>query len=301
MRSVGTAHQYLSKPCDSAVLKAAIVQTQSVRRLLSSERLAAIVGGVGMLPSAPLTFQKMLACLRNSACSIADIARIIGKDVAMTANIMKLVNSAFFGSRNPIYTAERAVAYLGLDTVGALVLAHDVFGKGGTPDSGGFDHARLWEHSIQTATAARTISRQQRLPSVKADEAFLAGLLHDVGKVVVAAACSPARGDTGDCIDMRSHHAEVGGYLLGLWGFPIPIVEAVAFHHTPGRAAGEDFGLAGIVHVADRLTHARSAAKTGSPPVFEDGYLERLGLVEQLPLWTEALSDCNPSTSATGT
>jgi HD-like signal output (HDOD) protein len=298
MRSVGTAHQYLSKPCESAALKAAIVQTQSVRRLLSSERLAAIVGRIGMLPGAPLTFQELLACLRESRSSIADIARIIGRDVAMTANIMKLVNSAFFGSRNPIYTAERAVAYLGLDTVGALVLGHDVFQGGAAANAGTFDHAALWFHSIQTAAAARAIARHERLPVVKADEAFLAGLLHDVGKVVVAAA-SGAPAESG--IDMHAHHAEVGGYLLGLWGFPIPIVEGVAFHHTPSQAADEGFGLAGIVHVADRLTRGLGPAGYTAATPLEEGYLERLGLLQRLPRWTAALNELNSSLPSTGT
>src|ERR1700679_1359902 len=98
MRSVGTAQLYLAKPCESGALKAAIAQTQMLRTLLSSDRLALLVGGVGMLPSPPTAFQEILACLQNPAASLADAAQIIGRDVAMTANIMKLVNSAFFGS-----------------------------------------------------------------------------------------------------------------------------------------------------------------------------------------------------------
>jgi CheY-like chemotaxis protein len=127
MRAVGTAQLYLAKPCESGALKAAIVQTQALRELLSSEQLAALVGGVGMLPSAPLMFQEMLACLQDPTASLADASKIIGRDVAMTANIMKLVNSAFFGSSRLITSTDRAVAYLGMDTLGALVLGHSVF------------------------------------------------------------------------------------------------------------------------------------------------------------------------------
>src|ERR1700722_7863704 len=109
MRTVGTAQLYLAKPCESEAVQAPIEQTQMLRQLLSSDRLAALVGSVGMLPSAPVVFQDILACLQDPEASLADAARIIGRDAAMTANIMKLVNSAFFGSRRPIMTAERAV------------------------------------------------------------------------------------------------------------------------------------------------------------------------------------------------
>jgi len=281
MRSVGTTHQYLSKPCDNEVLKAAISQTQSVRSFLSSERLLAIVGGIGMLPSAPLTFQKLLACLRDADSSVADVSGIISTDIAMTANIMKLVNSAFFGARHPIYSAERAVAYLGLDTVGALVLGHDVFHCGSPATSAALDHDALWQHSLATATAARAIAIHEKFSGIRADEAFLAGLLHDVGKVALAVRPELAMDDV--------HHAEVGGYLLGLWGFPIPVVEAVVFHHEPGRAAGEGFGLAGIVHAANHLMHEQNPVRDVPPPLPDVAYLERCGVAERLPFWRKAL------------
>lgn len=281
MRSVGTTHQYLSKPCDNDILKAAIIQTQAVRKFLSNERLLATVGGIGMLPSAPLTFEKLLACLRDSNSSVADVAQIISKDIAMTANIMKLVNSAFFGARNPIYNAERAVAYLGLDTVGALVLGHDVFECGSADTSRRLNYEELWQHSIATATAARAIAIHEKFAGIRADEAFLAGLLHDVG--VIAIASRP------ELPGEELHHAEVGGYLLGLWGFPVPVVEAVACHHMPSRATGEDLSVAGVVHIANCLMHEMHPVRGVDSPVIEPGYLERCGVVDRLPFWRKAL------------
>jgi len=293
MLAVGTAQLYLAKPCESGSLKAAIVQTQMLKQLLSSDRLALLVGEVGMLPSAPTAFQEILVCLQNPAASLTDAAQIIGRDAAMTANIMKLVNSAFFGSRRPVTTIDRAVAYLGMDTLGALVLGHSVFQSGVATGVDGFSLEQLWQHSEQTAAAARAIALSENLSSAKADEAFLAGVLHDVGKVVFATKAAARPNDT-NAVDivaqMQAHHAEVGAYLLGLWGFPNSIVEAVAFHHTPGQASEEGFGLAGIVHVADRLIHLRSenrpaATDTGLQP----GYLESLGLDHCLPKWSAAV------------
>jgi putative nucleotidyltransferase with HDIG domain len=293
MRAVGTAQLYLAKPCESEAVKAAIEQTQMLRQLLSSDRLASLVGSVGMLPSAPVAFQDILACLQDPKASLADAARIIGRDLAMTANIMKLVNSAFFGSRRPIVTAERAVAYLGMDTIGALVLGHSVFKGSDASAIAGFNLEQLWQHSLQTGTAARAIASSQGLTPVKADEAFLTGVLHDVGKVVFAtkAAAPAGPGAREDVMaQMEAHHAEVGAYLLGLWGFPNSIVEAVAFHHAPSRVSASCLGLAGIVHIADRLVHIKcDHSERLIDPEFEPGYLEGLGFEDCTPRWSAAL------------
>ena len=293
MLAVGTAQLYLAKPCESGALKAAIVQTQMLRQLLSSDRLALLVGEVGMLPSAPTAFQEILACLQDPEASLADAAQIIGRDVAMTANIMKLVNSAFFGSRRPITTADRAVAYLGMDTLGALVLGHSVFQSGVATGIAGFSLEKLWQHSLQTGAAARAIAFSENLSAAKADEAFLAGVLHDVGKVVFATKAAALSNDT-DAVDivaqMEAHHAEVGAYLLGLWGFPNSIVEAVAFHHAPHRASENALSLAGIVHIADRLVHLRSENRSGSIDTgLQAGFLEGVGLDHCLPKWSSAV------------
>jgi putative nucleotidyltransferase with HDIG domain len=295
MRAVGTAHQYLAKPCESATLKAAIAQTQVLRGLLSSDRLAALVGNVGTLPSAPIAFQELLTCLQQPTASIADAARIIGRDVAMTANIMKLVNSAFFGARQPISSADRAVAYLGLDTLGALVLGHSVFQCGPASSIPGLSLERLWQHSLQTACAARAIALHENQPRPRAEEAFLAGVLHDVGKVVYATrptvAADPAGCGNDTVSQMKVHHSEVGAYLLGLWGFPNSIVEAVAFHHAPSRGSGDGLSLPGLIHIADRLVHQRDdEASESSDPGLEPGFLEKLGLTDHVPQWSAVLA-----------
>jgi HD-like signal output (HDOD) protein len=297
MRAVGTAQLYLAKPCESGALKAAIVQTQMLKQLLSNDQLALLAGGVGMLPSAPAAFQEILACLQDPAASLADAAQIIGRDVAMTANIMKLVNSAFFGSRRPITTTDRAVAYLGMDTLGALVLGHSVFQSGVATGIAGFSLERLWDHSLQTGAAARAIAFSENLPAAKADESFLAGVLHDVGKVVFAtkaAALSSGASAVDIVAQMEAHHAEVGAYLLGLWGFPNSIVEAVAFHHTPGLASEKGLGLSGIVHIADRLVHLKSENRSGSSDTgVQAGFLEDLALGHCLPKWSAAVESCD--------
>jgi putative nucleotidyltransferase with HDIG domain len=294
MRAVGIAHQYIAKPCEGAAIKDAIVQTQKLRHLVSTDQLAALVGQVGTLPSAPTAFQEILACLQQPTASVADAARIIGRDVAMTANIMKMVNSAFFGARQPIMTTARAVAYLGMDTLGALVLGHSVFKSGHPTGIAGFSLERLWDHSLQTGIAARSIALCEKFPSAEAEKAFLAGVLHDVGKIVFAtrrvAPTDIAEGSEHRAAQMDAHHAEVGAYLLGLWGFPNTIVEAVALHHRPSASSVKGLSLAGLVHIADFLVHQKDV-ESPDPIVrgLEPEFLEARGLLDRLPVWQSAL------------
>jgi putative nucleotidyltransferase with HDIG domain len=293
MQSVGTAHQYIAKPCDSATLKTAVLQSQTLRNLLSSDALALLVGDVDMLPGYPSACQELSSCLQRPGASLADAARIIARDVAMTANIMKLVNSAFFGARQTIASIDRAVAYLGLDTLGALVLGHGVFQSRGSKATGSVLEG-LWRHSLRTATVARAIAIHEKFPRARAEEAFLAGMLHDVGKVVFA-----TRGDvmaanaatSSPDIDAltEAHHAMVGAYLLGLWGFPNHIVEATAQHHTPSRRSDPGFDVTVLVHIADRLAHRCNTKIDAAEELgLEPGLLEGLELVSHLPHWLEA-------------
>jgi HD-like signal output (HDOD) protein len=283
MRLVGTAHQYMAKPGESETLKTAIAQTQVLKTLLSNQELARVMGSVGTLPSFPQAFQDISNCLRRPNASISDAAAIIARDVGMTANVMKLVNSAYFGARQSIASVDRAVAYLGLDTLVALVIGHSLFQSGGVADTARLE--RLWLHSQRTAMTARTIALHERLPRTRVEEAFLTGMLHDVGKIVLAQGNGA---DLATTLDQR--HAEAGAYLLGLWGFPSHIVAAIALHHVPSKRADSGLDLTVLTHIADRLVQAEAAGPAASKDLgIEPGLLEGLGLLDHLPQWSSAM------------
>jgi putative nucleotidyltransferase with HDIG domain len=140
---------------------------------------------------------------------------------------------------------------------------------------------------------ARTIALHEKFSSAEAEKAFLAGVLHDVGKIVFATrpiqTSDIVASAEDDASRMQAHHAEVGAYLLGLWGFPNPIVEAVAHHHAPGLAADEQLTLAGLVHIADYLVHRGSRTPAAIEPALEAGLLESPGLVGRLAAWQATL------------
>jgi HD-like signal output (HDOD) protein/CheY-like chemotaxis protein len=291
MQVAGLAHQYLSKPCDGAVLKAALARTFALRKLLQDKTLLHRIGRAEALPSLPSVYQKIVACLQGPDPELADIARIISSDVVMTAMVLKLANSAFFGAKQAFRTADRAVSFLGVDTIAGLVLAHSIFNEFAVAEKAGLSLEQLWNHSLQTATGARALARFEKWGTERAEEAFLAGVVHDLGKLVLAS--RPAAADAGTQLPgepvtapWNENHAEVGAYLLGLWGFSDDVVAAIAYHHTPSRSGAGKFDLAGLLHVADRFAHHSGP---GSAPLtdadLETGYLDSIGLRGRLVEW----------------
>jgi HD-like signal output (HDOD) protein len=202
-------------------------------------------------------------CLRDPEAAISDVVQVLRHDVAMTATLMKLANSGFFGLREPVHTMDRAVSFIGMEAITALALG---------------------QHSLQTAAMAMAIALHESFPSAVAKRAFLAGMLHDVGRLVFAthppphATCMREQWVKGTLRDMESHHPAVGAYLLGLWGFPESVVEALVWHHAPSTLGEHSLGLCGLVHIGDQLSHGRD---------IEAGYLQSLGLERRLCAWRE--------------
>lgn len=302
MKTVGTAHQYLNKPCDPEILKRTIERAFSLRMLLRDEKLQQLVSQIDSLPSLPAVYQEIIACLQRPSASLADIANVIGKDVAMTATLLRMVSSAFFGILKPVSTVERAVSFLGLDTLITLVLAEGIFRESPPLTVPGFRIENLWRHSMETASAARIIADQQGLGKTVVDDAFLAGMLHDIGALVLAQSVPDRYGEVLQKSGYRykasveqeilqTTHADVGAYLLGIWGLTDAVVEAVAFHERPGEAITEGLGLPAIIHAADRLVHFPEQTDADSEELgLDTRCLDEFGMRERWPVWQAAWS-----------
>ncbi len=302
MKTVGTAHQYLNKPCNPELLKRTITRAFSLRMLLRDESLQQIVSQIDSLPSLPVVYQEVMACLQSPSASLGDVAKVIGKDVAMTAKLLKMVSSAFFGLSKPVSTVERAVSFLGLDTLITLVLAEGIFRESPPITAPGFSIDNLWRHSLETASAARIIAGQQGLDKTVLDDAFLSGMLHDIGKLILAQSMPDRYGEVlqksgprhAASVEqelLQTTHADVGAYLLGIWGLTDAVVEAVAFHERPGDALTEGLGLPAIVHAADRLAHFPEQTDVDCKELGLDARcLEEFGMRERWPVWQAAWS-----------
>jgi putative nucleotidyltransferase with HDIG domain len=266
LKSVKSAHQFLIKPSSTETMKYTIERACKLRDLLKNERLKKIVTGIKKLPSLPKLYNLILEEMQSKEISLKKVGHIISQDVSMSAKILQLVNSAFFGIPQKIADPKQAAVYLGIDTLKALVLSIHVFSSF-TEDAElcGFSLAEMRRHSLMTGRLAQDIARAQTNDRKVAEEAMIAGMLHDIGKLILLKIPRQYKQvmdfieRTGcDLVEaeynvMKTSHAELGAYLLGLWGISDNIVEAVAFHHNPSKllenifimqneSSREDFG-----------------------------------------------------------
>ncbi len=302
LKCVGSTHQYLSKPCQPEELKAAITRAGDLDQSLRDTSLQQLISRMDRLPSMPSLYVQIVEELQDPDTGVDVIAEIVTRDMAMTAKILKLVNSAFFGLGRQISSATEAVSYLGMDTIKSLVLSIHAFSQFAPAKLGTFSIDALWAHSQNTAGLAKEIARIEDAGQKLMDESFVAGMLHDTGKLVLASNF-PAEYDqvlptvTAGSLAMLAaeertfgaNHAEVGGYLLGLWGLPVPVVEAIALHHQPGKCPHLAFSPLTAVHAANALINFPPPPDHKSMVEELDlKYLGRLGLDSRLGYWRAA-------------
>lgn len=305
LRAVAVAHQFLAKPCEPATLRVAIERACGLKAVLSDPSLCRTVGSMRELPAMPRTYLDLTKALGDADVSLDQVAKIVEQDVAVAAKLLQLVNSAFFGLSREVTNVRMAVSYLGVDVLKSLVLTIGVFRSFEDASAvHGFSVDRFQGHAYLTAKIASALPTPAHLK----DMTSLAALLHDVGKLVLAARM-PAHfarvlgvaGQQGRPVYeveqdlMGVTHAEIGAYLLGLWGLPWPVVEAVAHHHVPGRVPEQGLDALAAVHLANVL-----ALECGAPvsaedhratPAFDPAYIESLGVTDQLPEWRALASE----------
>ena len=302
MKSVRPTHQYLSKPCEAETLKSTIRRTCDLRDLLAHDSLTGVVSRMESLPSLPSLYSEIMELLESPDASIQKVGQIIAKDLGMTAKLLQLVNSAFFGIPRHISSPAQAVSLLGLDTVKALVLTVGVFSRFEQTRLPYFRINELMDHSTKTGAMAKELAKAEGIDKCMVDDAFMAGLLHDIGKLVLAANISDKYGEVLNLVRdekmafceaeyeiLGTTHAHVGAYLIGLWGLSDPIVEAIAFHHSPGICFSQGVCPLTAVHIGNALEHEDSHTFTMDAPIsgVDYEYLDKLGLTERLPGWKE--------------
>ena len=301
-RALVPMHQFLSKPCDPAVLKNTVARAFALRTLLGGDSVKRGVANMSAMPAMPELYAELVKELRHPEASVASVARIIERDVGMTAKLLQCVNSAFLGIRQSVTSPLQAVSLLGLDAVKSMVLMTGVFSQvHETKLPAEFSLKRLWGHSLAVGASCHKIGKAEGMPEDRLGEAFTAGLLHDSGMLLLALNAPEKYGrllarvqETGESVAeveaavLGATHAEVGAYLLGLWGLTDPIVEAVAFHHGPADCPGQDYSPLTLVHAANAFTrNIHHASNAPDPALLDTDYLAGVGATERLPAWRE--------------
>jgi HD-like signal output (HDOD) protein len=258
------AHRILDRPCTGSDLVATLERAHALRAMLDDPVLRAAVGGMTTLPTPPETLLAFEEELADPGTTLERLARIVERDPGTTAAVVRMANTPLFRRAQEAATALDALRALGTQLVRGIVITHAVASRlAGC--SAGVSLEQWQERSMQVATTARELAR--RLARIELQrEAFIAGLLHDVGTMVMACGAPEqlqalrARAASHDeCVATAAHAigqppvSAVGAYLLALWGIPVQIVEAVAAWHDPSRLPCDDVDAALAVHVADAL------------------------------------------------
>lgn len=296
-RCVQHAHQYLAKPCDADELVAAVRRAFSLRDLMQDKDLEAMVAEMTSLPSRPEQYDQIMRELQSEDPSLQKVGQIIETDVAMSAKILQLVNSAFFGLARHLSSPSEAAMYLGVDVLRSLVLTTGVFSQFEDDNVDVATLKSVWDHSTQVGALAKQIARSQTGDDLLADYALMGGLLANVGKLIFATnfaekfaqlqtvMATEAISDIQAEEQLFGHsHMDVGAYLVGLWGLPNPVVECVAYHHTPNVCVDSGFAPVSAVHIANAIV-----ISDGGEPMAEldPDYVAAIGVVDKLAGWVE--------------
>ncbi len=296
VRASAVAHRFLGKPCAVDQLGALIERSLALRELTDHAAALRAATAATSLPSSPVLYTQIRQVLSDPAWAPDDVAAVIERDAAMTAKVLQLANSAFFGIGHNVTRVRDAVVYLGVDTIKSLALTAEAFGRLAPVKLDGFSIEEFQSHAMLVGKIASSI-----LPAGhEQQEAMTAGLLHDIGKLVLIAEDpgrwisitreAQERGVGPHEIEQEQQqitHAGTGAYLLSLWGLPDGVVEAVAHHHDPGSFPGLALHPVAAVHIANVIAHQLHPDARDNPPpgTLDATFLDGLGLQPRSELW----------------
>jgi HD-like signal output (HDOD) protein len=243
LKTVFTAHQFMAKPCDCETLRGVVHRACQLNELVLSDELRALAGDVSMLPAPPRTYLAITNALSDPSCTIKQLGGIVERDPAVCAKVLQIANSAFFGLPRKVSNAAEATSYLGTLTLRNLALAMESAGaakRANLPIS----QQQLLDFQCNSLLVGLLGRHWYGNDRRRADEAFVAGMLRDMGHLLLSAQGRKC----------ETHgHASLSAYLLGLWGLPHSVLEPVAFHEEPERVEHDSLEVVDVVHLADRL------------------------------------------------
>jgi HD-like signal output (HDOD) protein len=294
-RLVPQAHQFLHKPCQPSLVKAVVERAYELGQRLADSELRRTLGTITELPRPPQSVLRLNALLDSPDTDVHDIAEVVEQDMALTVKLFQLVNSAYYGLQRNVRDIREAIAYLGLNAVRNLAVSVEVFRS--LSATAGEDLQAVQELH-ERANQVANVAKKLVLDRDQANEAFVAGLLHDVGLLALVS-CLPDRyRELRDAAQLSNlplwdietevigaSHADLGAYLLNLWGLPFPVVEAVARHHDAMLLPQRKMDATHAVCIADAIVSATRSGKSlreSNEAGLDTAYLEELGVLERV-------------------
>jgi putative nucleotidyltransferase with HDIG domain len=299
LKTADLAHQFIAKPFNSGTLIASLTRSFSLSNLLNDEKLRKLVLSIHSLPSLPSLYIEIMEQLQGPDPSADKVGEIISRDMGMTAKVLQLVNSAFFGLSNHVSNPSQAAILLGLETIRDLVLTIQVFSQFDQDKLRRIGLSNLWDHCLSVGLMSKKIARTISSDPKLIESAFLAGMLHDLGKLILAENFAMKYYNvigiaTRKKVEIAAaerevfgvSHAQVGAYLLGNWGLPDMVIEAASYHHNPGASPKREFSMAAVVYFANIFDYEKHPGQSKAAiPVIFPAYYEIPGMAEKIELW----------------
>ncbi len=240
IRALPLVHQFVSKPCDVKTLRSLIERCCQDSGLDPDRSVTAATGAVPGLPSHPHVYEELCTAVDNPACTQAQIVAIAERDPAMAAKLLQIANTSYFGSGQAVMSIRAAVSTVGIDMIRELVRTHMIFPAQSLAD--GFSIDELCTSAVRAAQSSRRFVTDTKL----ADEAYAVGLLHDLGRLILAVEMKERYADVLSLVATTGRplyeiereklgvtHSEVGAHLFAMWALPVPLIDAIAHHHSP--------------------------------------------------------------------
>jgi HD-like signal output (HDOD) protein len=266
------------KPVNPVVLKDTLMRVISLREYLQDRELKKRVHQIDSLPTQPERYLELVEAIPSA--SLKEIVAIIQKDVGITVKILQLVNSPFFGLKSRIEDIYHAISLIGVEILRALVLTLEIFAKFQVKPSQKAELREIFNHSSEVAGFARLIAMEVTQDKTLANDSYMGGLIHDVGRLIILSEFSDAyfkiKKRVADSNKpayqvereiLNVDHSQLGAYLLGLWGLPELLVETAAHHHSPSAYLCKEFSPLIAVHIADAITYSETNGTIPSNPL----------------------------------
>lgn len=269
---VRLAHRFFRKPSHIKAIRDAIEHTFFVQNLLIGRKARTLLGNIETIPAYPFVIEQIEKEINSSEGSLKNVGKIIAKDPGLTSNILKLVNSDYFDFANEIVSPEHAVTMIGIEGIKGVILTQVMFEEIPEKLFRTFNIEHFRDHCLLTAQFSKMIAEYEKLPSSEVETAFVTGLLHDIGRLVLDTCFTDAEVEIhnylkelhgeGDLAALEKanigvSHSQAGAYLLGLWGVQNSVIEPILLHHTPSHFSGTHYPkLTSVLHCADQFAYS---------------------------------------------
>jgi putative nucleotidyltransferase with HDIG domain len=288
---IGVAHRFFAKPCKYSDVVQAIERSIGLRERLRSSTLRRLLTKMTKLPSPPDTYMAIQKLLEDDSFHVQALMKLLQREVTVSAAVLKMANSSFFGARYKIDSLERAVNLLGAQTIKSLALGAELFSRIEPAKAKQFKIQQLFEHSVRVASEAARLVEARGADRATRDLAYTAGLLHDIGKLVLVQVIPREYARVVERVGTEFpslyqseikafgvSHQEVGAYVLSLWNLPEQIVEAVAYHHDPTFAPAREVSVLTYVVAANLVDRGLPETFAADDQSDEVSYLSGLGV-----------------------